>query len=77
MNQYHELRLRQFAGRRLRYVTESHRQWVELAGWQTGVDLGQLRDPWLGWSPHLQGRRLHWSANNTRFLLLPAAQACP
>ena len=76
MNKPHYLGFKQFAGRGLRYVAEWRGQWVALAGWQTGVFQGKVRDPWLGWSKELQFQRLHLIGNNTRFLILPVAQGC-
>ena len=77
MNEHHYLGFKQFAGRGLRYVAEWRGQWVALAGWQTGVFQCKPRDQWLGWSKEIQFRRLHLIGNNTRFLILPAAQGCP
>ena len=36
---------------------------------------GEARDAWIGWVPEQQFRRLRLVANNTRFLILPAARA--
>ena len=77
MNEHHYLGFKQFAGRGLRYVAEWRGQWVALAGWQTGVFQCKPRDQWLGWSKEIQFQRLHLIGNNTRFLILPAAQGCP
>ena len=43
------------------------------AGRQTGVFQCAPRDKWIGWHKGVQMPRLHLCANNTRFLILPAA----
>ena len=72
MDTQHYLGFRQFAGRGLRYVAEWHGRWP-LLGWQTGVFQCAPRDKWIGWHKGVQMPRLHLCANNTRFLILPAA----
>ena len=71
MRAHHFLGFKQFAGRGLRYVAVYRGRWVALLGWQTGAFQCGPRDRWLGWPKHLQFRRLHLIANNTRFLILP------
>ena len=73
MDTQHYLGFRQFAGRGLRYVAEWHGRWLALLGWQTGVFQCAPRDKWIGWHKGVQMPRLHLCANNTRFLILPAA----
>jgi predicted transposase YbfD/YdcC len=73
MDTLHYLGFRQFAGRGLRYVAEWHGRWLALLGWQTGVFQCAPRDKWIGWHKGVQMPRLHLCANNTRFLILPAA----
>ena len=73
MDTQHYLGFRQFAGRGLRYVAEWHGRWLALLGWQTGVFQCAPRDKWIGWDKGVQMPRLHLCANNTRFLILPAA----
>ena len=73
MDAQHYLGFRQFAGRGLRYVAEWRGRWLALLGWQTGVFQCAPRDEWIGWHKGVQMRRLHLCANNTRFLILPAA----
>ena len=73
MDAQHYLGFRQFAGRGLRYVAEWRGRWLALLGWQTGVFQCAPRDEWIGWHKAVQMRRLHLCANNTRFLILPAA----
>ena len=73
MDAQHYLGFRQFAGRGLRYVAAWRGRWLALVGWQTGVFQCAPRDQWVGWHKAVQMRRLHLCANNTRFLILPAA----
>ena len=73
MDTLHYLGFRQFAGRGLRYVAEWRGRWLALLGWQTGVFQCAPRDEWIGWHKGVQMPRLHLCANNTRFLILPAA----
>ena len=73
MDAQHYLGFRQFAGRGLRYVAAWRGRWLALLGWQTGVFQCAPRDQWIGWHKAVQMCRLHLCANNTRFLILPAA----
>ena len=68
MNEHHELNVRQFAGRGLRYVAEWHGQWAAVVGWQSGVFQCKPRDQWLGWSKELPVQGLHLIGNDARFL---------
>ena len=73
MAEHHYLGFKQFAGRGLRHVAVWRGHWVALVGWQSGAFKCAPRDRWLGWHRSVQFRRLHLVANNTRFLVLPAA----
>ena len=73
VREHHYLGFRQFAGRGLRHVAEWRGHWLALVGWQSGAFKCAPRDRWLGWHASVQFRRLHLIANNTRFLVLPAA----
>lgn len=44
---------------------------VALFGWSAPRSRWARRDPWIGWVPEQQFRRLHLVANNARFLVLP------
>ena len=74
MAEHHYLGFRQFAGRGLRHVAVWRGHWLALVGWQSGAFKCAPRDRWLGWHRSVQFRRLHLIGNNTRFLVLPAAQ---
>ena len=74
MAAHHYLGFRQFAGRGLRHVAVWRGHWLALVGWQSGAFKCAPRDRWLGWHRSVQFRRLHLIGNNTRFLVLPAAQ---
>ena len=73
MAEHHYLGFRQFAGRGLRHVAVWRGHWLALVGWQSGAFKCAPRDRWLRWHRSVQFRRLHLIANNTRFLVLPAA----
>ena len=74
MAEHHYLGFKQFAGRGVRHVAEWRGHWLALVGWQSGAFKCGPRDRWLGWHPSVQFRRLHLIGNNTRFLVLPAAE---
>ena len=75
--EHHYLGFRQFAGRGLRHVAVWRGHWLALVGWQSGAFKCAPRDRWLRWHRSVQFRRLHLIANNTRFLVLPAAAGVP
>jgi hypothetical protein len=74
MQKHHYLGLRGLVGKTLRYVAVYGSRWLALMGWQGDALKCQARDEWIGWSPVLQYQRLHFIANNTRFLILPGVR---
>jgi hypothetical protein len=43
-------------------------------GWQAAAVMGRARDQWINGARPLQFQRLHWIANNVRFLILPGVR---
>jgi hypothetical protein len=66
----HYLKNADMVGEQLRYVVTYQGQWVALLGWSAASLHLKDREKWLGWS-NLQCRsRLHFLAQNSRFVLL-------
>ena len=53
------------------HVAEWHGEWVALLVWAAAAFKCAARDSWIGWHPTVAFQRLHWVANNLRFLILP------
>jgi hypothetical protein len=66
----HYLQNATLVGEQLRYVAEHNGQWLALLGWSAAAYHVKGRDAWIGWSGEQRRRRLHFLANNARFLLL-------
>ena len=59
-------------GERLLYVAEdASGRWLALIGWCAAAMHLNDRDQWVGWSYPIRRKRLHYVANNFRFLILP------
>jgi len=71
MRAHHYLGFDRTAGRALRQVAEIDGRWLALVGWQAAALMCRARDHWINWARPLQFQRLHWIANNFRFLILP------
>lgn len=69
--QHHYLGTPALVGKTLLHVATLEDQWVALLGWSSPALKCAARDQWIGWLPVLQWQRLHFIANNTRFLILP------
>lgn len=69
--QHHYLGAPALVGKALLHVATLDDQWVALLGWSSPALKCAARDQWIGWLPVLQWQRLHFIANNTRFLILP------
>ncbi len=68
---HHYLGTPALVGKSLLHVAILDGQWVALLGWSSPALKCAARDRWIGWLPVLQWQRLHFIANNTRFLILP------
>ena len=66
----HYLHNATLVGEQLRYVVSYQKQWLALLGWSAAAWHLKLREAWLGWSEEQRCRRLHFMAQNSRFLIL-------
>jgi hypothetical protein len=73
MEAHHYLGWTPRIGESIEYVATLASQWVALIGWGGAAWKTAPRDQWIGWDAAVRERRLHFLANNTRFLILPAA----
>ncbi len=71
MAAHHCLGFRTLVGQSLKYVAEQDGSWVALVGWGAAAFRCGPRDRWIGWTQSQQWQRLHFIANNLRFLILP------
>ena len=74
---HHYLGFRNLCGRRLRHVAVLGERWLALLGWHAAALHCAARDRWIGWSSLQRRQRLFLVANNSRYLLLPAASGVP
>ena len=73
MEAHHYLGWAPSIGESIEYVATIDTHWVALIGWGGAAWKTAPRDQWIGWDAALRERRLHFIANNTRFLILPGA----
>lgn len=73
MEAHHYLGWTPRIGESIEYVATLATQWVALIGWGGAAWKTAPRDQWIGWDAAVRERRLHFLANNTRFLILPNA----
>jgi hypothetical protein len=66
----HYLRRARLVGEQCRYAVSYQGQWVALLGWSAAAWHLGPRDEWLGWSEEQRRRRLHFLAQNSRFVIL-------
>src|SRR5437870_4058526 len=66
----HYLHNATLVGEQLRYVVSYQQQWLALLGWSAPAWHLRLREEWLGWSEPQRCGRLHFIAQNSRFLIL-------
>jgi len=64
-------------GEQMRYVAEAEGQWVALVGWSAGSYHLKGREQWIGWTVEQRLKRRKFAVQNSRFLLLVAAQQYP
>lgn len=77
MREHHYLGFRNFCGNRLRQVAVHGERWLGLLGWQAAALHCAARDRWIGWTSLQRRQRLFLVVNQSRFLLLSPAGACP
>ena len=77
LRQQHYLGFRKLCGCQLKQVAVHGQRWLALLGWQAAALHCGPRDRWIGWSSLQRRTRLFLLANQSRFLLLPAAGSQP
>ena len=73
LEKYHYLGAIPKIGETLWYVATYQAQWIALISFSAAALKCTARDQWIGWSYRHQTGRLKLIANNSRFLILPAA----
>lgn len=68
---YHYLGYRQIVGSHLTYIAFCGDRPVACLGWGSAAWSVKSRDAFIGWDKKTKEQRLHFVANNTRFLILP------
>lgn len=71
MARYHYLGDRPIVGEHLLYAAFLEDELVALLGWASAAFRAPLREAYVGWDEATKRRRLHFVANNIRFLILP------
>jgi hypothetical protein len=66
----HYLENATLVGEQLRYALSYQGQWLALLGWSAPAWHLQAREGWINWSGDQQRRRLHFLAQNSRFVIL-------
>ena len=66
----HYLRSASLVGEQCRYAVSYRGKWVALLGWSAAAWHLGPRDEWLGWSEDQRRSRLHFLAQNSRFVIL-------
>jgi hypothetical protein len=70
ITEHHYLKNATLGGEQLRYVAHYQDQWLALRGWSAPALHLKAGDAWLGWSLEQRRTRLHFVAQNSRFLVL-------
>ena len=68
---HHYLGYRQIVGNHLKYIAYIGNRPVACLGWGSAAWSVKSRDAFIGWDKKIKEQRLHFVANNTRFLVLP------
>ena len=71
MERFHYLHDRPIVGEHLLYAAFVDNELVALLGWAAAAFRAPLREKHIGWDEATKRRRLHFVANNVRFLILP------
>jgi hypothetical protein len=71
IQQHHYLGYRQIVGNHLKYIAYIGNRPVACLGWGSAAWSIKSRDAFIGWDKKTKEQRLHFVANNTRFLILP------
>jgi hypothetical protein len=70
MIEEHYLHNGTLVGEQLRYAVSYQGQWLALLGWSAAAWNLSSREAWLNWTEDQRCRRLHFLAQNSRFLIL-------
>jgi hypothetical protein len=73
----HYLQSATLIGEQLRYAASYQGQWLALLGWSAPAWHLKPRDQWLNWSEEQRQARLHFLAQNSRFLILADRMQLP
>jgi len=71
VQEHHYLGFRQIVGNHLKYMAFIGERPVACIGWGSAAWSVKSRDAFIGWDKKTQENNLHFTANNTRFLILP------
>ena len=71
VHHHHYLGYRQIVGNHLKYIAYVGDRPVACLGWGSAAWSVKSRDAFIGWDKKIKEQRLHFVANNTRFLVLP------
>lgn len=74
LERHHYLGDARLVGESVRHVAEVEGRWVALLAWAAAALKSRHREAWIGWDEATKVRRLHFVANNVRFLVLPEAR---
>jgi len=78
VRQHHYLKNARLVGEQLRYVvTDAKGRWLALLGWSAAALHLKARDQSIEWSEHQREARLHFIAQNSRFVILADRQQYP
>jgi hypothetical protein len=78
VRQHHYLKNAQLVGEQLRYVvTDAKGTWLALLGWSAAAMHLKARDQSIEWSDRQREGRLHFLAQNSRFVILAPRQQFP
>jgi hypothetical protein len=78
VRKHHYLKNADLVGEQLRYViTDAKGNWLALLGWNAAAWHLKARDRWIGWSEEQREGRLHFVAQNSRFVVLVNRQQLP
>jgi Domain of unknown function (DUF4338)/DDE_Tnp_1-associated len=78
VREHHYLKNANLVGEQLRYViTDAEGTWLALLGWSAAALHLKARDQSIEWSEEQRERRLHFLAQNSRFVILVKRQQLP
>ena len=78
VRQHHYLKSADLVGEQLRYaITDAQGHWLALLGWSAPALHLKARDQSIEWSEQQRERRLHFLAQNSRFVILADRQQLP